>query len=130
LDDFRTEHNIKGIKIVRIEQLYPFPFDTIKDVIIENKNCEFLWVQEEPKNMGAWSFVKSRLRHTMRKEGIPNNLYYVGRKSSAAPATGIAKRHIANQTLIKKLALQASLKNVIKEKMGVSFMKFKNLPKE
>ena len=130
LDDYRTEHKVKGVKIVRIEQLYPFPFDTIKKVIIENKNCEFLWVQEEPKNMGAWSFTKSRLRHTMRKEGVPNNLYYVGRKSAAAPATGIAKRHIANQTLIKKLALQGSLKNVIKEKMGVSFMKFKNLPKD
>ncbi|MDB9776243.1 2-oxoglutarate dehydrogenase E1 component [Alphaproteobacteria bacterium] len=130
LDDYRTEHKVKGVKIVRIEQLYPFPFDTIKGVIIENKNCEFLWVQEEPKNMGAWSFVKSRLRHTMRKEGVPNNLYYVGRKSAAAPATGIAKRHIANQTLIKKLALQGSLKNVIKDKMGVSFMKFKNLPKD
>ncbi len=130
LDDYRTEHKVKGVKIVRIEQLYPFPFDTIKKVIIENKNCEFLWVQEEPKNMGAWSFVKSRLRHTMRKEGVPNNLYYVGRKSAAAPATGIAKRHIANQTLIKKLALQGSLKNVIKDKMGVSFMKFKNLPKD
>ena len=130
LDDYRTEHKVKEVKIVRIEQLYPFPFDTIKEVIIENKNCEFLWVQEEPKNMGAWSFVKSRLRHTMRKEGVPNNLYYVGRKSAAAPATGIAKRHIANQTLIKKLALQGSLKNVIKDKMGVSFMKFKNLPKD
>ncbi len=130
LDDFRTVNKVKEVKIVRIEQLYPFPFDTIKKVIIENKDCQFLWVQEEPKNMGAWSFVKSRLRHTMRKEGVPNNLYYVGRKSAAAPATGIAKRHIANQTLIKKLALQGSLKNVIKEKMGVSFMKFKNLPKE
>ena len=77
--------------------------------------------------MGPWAFVKSRLRHTMEKEGIPNNLYYVGRKSAAAPATGIAKRHAANQNLIKQISLQSSLKNVIKEKMGVSFMKFKNL---
>ena len=130
LDDFRTEKKIKGIKIVRIEQLYPFPFDTIKEVFKQHKECEFLWVQEEPKNMGPWAFVKSRLRHIMKKEGIPNNLYYVGRKSAAAPATGIAKRHAANQNLIKQISLQSSLKNVIKEKMGVSFMKFKNLPKE
>jgi len=110
LDDFRTEKKIKGIKIVRIEQLYPFPFDTIKEVFKQHKECEFLWVQEEPKNMGPWAFVKSRLRHIMKKEGIPNNLYYVGRKSAAAPATGIAKRHAANQNLIKQISLQSSLK--------------------
>jgi len=47
---------------------------------------------------------------------------------AAAPATGIAKRHNANQNLIKKLALHSPLKSVIKEKIGVSFIKFKNLP--
>ena len=78
--------------------------------------------------MGAWGFVKSRIRHIFSKYKLNQNLYYVGRRRAAAPATGIAKRHIANQGLIKKLALQSSIKSVIKEKTGVSFMKFKNLP--
>ena len=75
-----------------------------------------LWVQEEPKNMGAWGFVKSRIRHIFSKYKLNQNLYYVGRRRAAAPATGIAKRHIANQGLIKKLALQSSIKSVIKRK--------------
>ena len=128
LDDYRKENKIKDVKIVRLEQIYPFPFDTIGQVILKNKDAEMLWVQEEPKNMGAWGFVKSRIRHIFSKYKLNQNLYYVGRRRAAAPATGIAKRHIANQSLIKKLALQSSIKSVIKEKTGVSFMKFKNLP--
>ena len=54
----------------------------------------------------------------------------MGRRRAAAPATGIAKRHNINQNLIKQISLQAPLKNVIKERIGVSFMKFKNLPRD
>jgi hypothetical protein len=54
----------------------------------------------------------------------------VGRRRAAAPATGIANRHNINQNLIKQISLQAPLKNVIKERVGVSFMKFKNLPRD
>ena len=46
LDDFRTKNKIKDVKIVRIEQIYPFPFDAIGDVILKHKDCEILWVQE------------------------------------------------------------------------------------
>ncbi len=130
LDDFRTKNNIKDVKIVRIEQIYPFPFDAIGEVILKHKESEILWVQEEPKNMGAWSFIKSRIRHVLVKNNLTNKIHYVGRRPAAAPATGISKRHNTNQQLIKELALKSSLKRVIKERSGVSFMKFKNLPKE
>ncbi len=130
LDDFRTKNNIKDVKIVRIEQIYPFPFDAIGEVILKHKESEILWVQEEPKNMGAWSFVKSRIRHVLVKNNLTKKVHYVGRRPAAAPATGISKRHSTNQQLIKELALKSSLKRVIKERSGVSFMKFKNLPKE
>ena len=130
LDDFRTKNKIKDVKIVRIEQVYPFPFDTLGEVIIKHKDSEILWVQEEPKNMGAWSFVKSRMRHILTKNNLSKKIHYVGRRPAAAPATGISKRHNTNQQLIKELALKSSLKRVIKERSGVSFMKFKNLPKE
>ena len=128
LDDYRKENKIKDVKIVRLEQIYPFPFDTLGEVILRHKDAEMLWVQEEPKNMGAWAFVKSRIRHLFKKYELDQSLYYVGRRRAAAPATGIAKRHNANQNLIKKLALHSPLKSVIKEKIGVSFIKFKNLP--
>ena len=59
---------------------------------------------------------------------INKKVHYVGRRPAAAPATGISKRHSTNQQLIKELALKSSLKRVIKERSGVSFMKFKNLP--
>ena len=59
------EQRIIYVKIVRIEQIYPFPFDAIGEVILKHKESEILWVQEEPKNMGAWSFVKSRIRHVL-----------------------------------------------------------------
>ncbi|MDA9659545.1 2-oxoglutarate dehydrogenase E1 component [Alphaproteobacteria bacterium] len=130
LDDYRKENKIKNIKIVRIEQLYPFPFDTLGEVILNHKESELLWVQEEPKNMGAWGFVKSRIRHLFTKHKINQKIHYVGRRRAAAPATGIAKRHNINQNLIKQISLQAPLKNVIKERIGVSFMKFKNLPRD
>jgi hypothetical protein len=64
------------------------------------------------------------------KNNLSKKVHYVGRRAAAAPATGISKRHITNQLLIKELALKSSLKRVIKERSGVSFMKFKNLPKE
>ena len=99
----RTGNKIKDVKIVRLEQIYPFPFDTLGEVVQKHKDAEMLWVQEEPKNMGAWSFVKSRIRHLFKKYELEKNLYYVGRRRAAAPATGIAKRHNANQNLIKKL---------------------------
>ena len=130
LDDYRKDKKIKNIKIVRIEQLYPFPFDTLGDVILKHKDSELLWVQEEPKNMGAWGFVKSRIRHLFTKNNLNQKIHYVGRRRAAAPATGIANRHNINQNLIKQISLQAPLKNVIKERVGVSFMKFKNLPRD
>ena len=130
LDDYRRENKIKNVKIVRIEQLYPFPFDTLGQVVFNHKDCEMIWVQEEPKNMGPWGFVKSRIRHLFTKYKLDQKIHYVGRKRAAAPATGIAKRHNTNQTLIKQISLQAPLKRVIKERVGVSFMKFKNLPKD
>ena len=80
--------------------------------------------------MGTWSFVKSRIRHVLVKNNLSKKVHYVGRRAAAAPATGISKRHITNQLLIKELSLKSSLKRVIKERSGVSFMKFKNLPKE
>jgi 2-oxoglutarate dehydrogenase E1 component len=70
--------------ILRMEQLYPFPQSQLKMVIKRFKQAQrFFWVQEEPENMGAWSFMRSKLEAVL---GMP--LTYIGRKESATPATG------------------------------------------
>jgi 2-oxoglutarate dehydrogenase E1 component len=71
---------------VRIEQLYPFPAEQLDKILAKYKNAKKLcWVQEEPENMGGWTFVLTRLRH--------KNIEFIGREESASPATGYAKTH-------------------------------------
>jgi 2-oxoglutarate dehydrogenase E1 component len=76
--------------IARIELLYPFPEDQIKSLIEGYPNLrEVLWVQEEPHNMGAWTFVEPRLRELV--DGLP--VLYVGKPPRPSPAQGSAKFH-------------------------------------
>lgn len=84
----REKRGIDNIAFVRLEQLYPVPYEQIEKVISRYKNVtQKFWMQEEPENMGAWSFILRRF-----PEG---NLKLISRKSSAAPATGSSKRHAA-----------------------------------
>jgi 2-oxoglutarate dehydrogenase E1 component len=76
--------------IARIELLYPFPEDKIKELLDGYPNLrEVLWVQEEPQNMGAWTFVEPRLRGLAG--GLP--ILYVGKQARPSPAQGSAKFH-------------------------------------
>jgi 2-oxoglutarate dehydrogenase E1 component len=80
-----VEHH--KVALIRLEQFYPFPADALRDIMARYKNArEFLWVQEEPENMGGWQFVRSRLEALT---GQP--LRYVGRPAAASPATGYPK---------------------------------------
>lgn len=85
------------VVIMRLEQLYPFPKDQVEDVFKKYKKAEFFWVQEEPKNMGAWHFILDELRDT--------NIQVISRKSSASPATGFKKVHDKEQADIVAKAL-------------------------
>eukprot|EP01039_Chlorochromonas_danica_P007954 gene7954-8774_t len=103
----REKKNIKNIAIVRIEQLAPFPFDKVARESARYKNAEVMWVQEEPKNMGPWSFVQPRIATSTRvinqAEKLPT---YVGRAPSAAVATGLgARAHNAEQNAIIQKAI-------------------------
>ena len=82
----REKDGCSDITFIRLEQLYPFPQKQI-DVILKkyNKATEYLFVQEEPENMGPWRFVDNNLRSLKLK--------YIGREAAASPATGFAKRH-------------------------------------
>ena len=102
----RTIANIHNITIVRIEQIAPFPFDLIAPIISKYENAELFWVQEEPKNMGCWSYIQPRFSTSM-KEYNKNikQLHYIGRKSASSPATGSYKLHTKEQTAIINEAL-------------------------
>ena len=106
LDAAREEKQTGGVALVRLEQLYPFPAEALKKIFASHPNAaEIVWTQEEPKNMGAWSFVEQRLRDI-----IPGNasLQYVGRAASASPATGSYALHNLEQGRIVSETLTTS----------------------
>ena len=108
------------------DRLYPFPYEVLKDEILQFPNAEIFWVQEEPSNMGAFRFVKHRIESVMKGiNGQYEELLFIGRKASASPATGIANRHAENQANILKLAIEAEKKEIEKHKDGVTLVKFK-----
>jgi 2-oxoglutarate dehydrogenase E1 component len=92
------------IAAVRVEELYPFPAEALHAVIAGYPNLrEIVWMQEEPRNMGAWSFIAPRLRDQV---GWQESLIYIGRNEAASPAEGSLRRHIAEQNRIITDALQ------------------------
>jgi len=90
------------VVIFRIEQLYPFPAKPlVKEIKRYAKNAKFCWCQEEPKNMGAWLLVRDYIQWTLNYIGAKNKeIMYIGRNPAASPATGYAKRHLAQQKAI------------------------------
>ena len=95
----------KDIAIVRVEQLYPFPEKELAGVLAKyGRKQEVVWVQEEPKNRGAWTFMEPRLR-AMLPDTILN---YVGRDEAASPATGSMKDHTKEERDIVAHALELS----------------------
>jgi 2-oxoglutarate dehydrogenase E1 component len=92
-----------NVAIVRVEQLYPFPEPMIVDVLRAHPNAkDVVWVQDEPRNMGAWPFLRERLAALMASD---QKLRYVGRPVSASPATGSHHRHEDQQTALVKSAI-------------------------
>jgi len=95
----REKLKTDDVVIYRIEQLYPFPIKSlVKEIKVYRKNAKFYWCQEEPKNMGAWFSVRDYIQWTLGYIGANNReISYIGRSPAASPATGYAKRHIAQQ---------------------------------
>ncbi len=112
---------LEAISIIRLEQIYPFPYENFKEELQNFQNAEIIWCQEEPKNMGAWGFVRSRIKNVVNDAAIKQSeIYYVGRSPSAPPATGISDRHQINQKSILRLALEANIKEISQAWAGVS----------
>ena len=95
----REKYKKDNIVLIRIEQLYPFPIKSlVKELKPYRKNAKFYWCQEEPKNMGAWFSVRDYIEWTLDYIKVSNNkISYIGREPAASPATGYAKKHLAQQ---------------------------------
>ncbi|RDI43176.1 2-oxoglutarate dehydrogenase E1 component [Falsibacillus pallidus] len=98
-----TEESMDWLHVLRVEEIYPFPLEIIREKFAKYKNLkEIIWVQEEPKNMGGWTFVEPRLC-----EAAPNGVKveYVGRRRRSSPAEGDPIVHRKEQARIVNEAI-------------------------
>jgi 2-oxoglutarate dehydrogenase E1 component len=101
----RRKENIRDVAIVRIEQLYPFPAEDYAAAIARFPNVrDLVWCQEEPQNQGAWY----QIRHRLQEAAGGREVLYAGRAHAAAPATGMAKIHEAEQQALVEAALRGA----------------------
>lgn len=113
-EDFQAAGSVAA---ARIEELYPFPYPELKALLSSYPNLtEVVWLQEEPRNAGAWVFISSRVREIL-PPGVA--LTYVGRPKSASPSEGSSRRHAVEQNRILSAALSevsAPVQNGVKSK--------------
>jgi 2-oxoglutarate dehydrogenase E1 component len=125
LQDHIEELQKENVFILRLEQIYPFPYDVFSKELKRFTDCEIIWCQEEPKNMGAYGFVKRRIESVMKNINVKQEkLLYVGRRAAASPATGVFDRHVANQKNILRLAVEADNKEILDMWSGVSLVQY------
>jgi 2-oxoglutarate decarboxylase len=96
----RDKQGVKGVALVRIEQLYPFPVDEIAEELSRYEGAEVMWVQEEPENMGAWRYLLTKFSDHFKVPVLRNT-----REESASPASGSAKAHEREQEKLISSAL-------------------------
>ena len=102
----RDARALDDVYLLRIEQFYPFPAISLVKELERFKGAEMIWCQEEPKNQGAWTFIEPNIEWVLSrikaKETRPR---YIGRATSASPATGLASQHKAQQEALVNEAL-------------------------
>ncbi|HEX2115096.1 MAG TPA: 2-oxoglutarate dehydrogenase E1 component [Alphaproteobacteria bacterium] len=102
----REKRSVKDVALIRVEQLYPFPKRTMEKELQRYTNAEVVWCQEEPKNMGAWTFIEHRIEDALTAVKVAaKRPRYVGRPEAASPATGLYKRHNLEQMKLVDEAL-------------------------
>lgn len=106
LEKARADAGAWDVAIARVEQIAPFPFDLVAAEVKKYPGAQVSWCQEEPRNMGAWTYVCPRIESATRvllgKEMTPS---YAGRLAAASPATGSSKIHEAEQSKLVAEAL-------------------------
>ncbi|MDK3016943.1 2-oxoglutarate dehydrogenase E1 component [Pseudodonghicola flavimaris] len=102
----RDARGIDDVYLLRIEQFYPFPAISLVKELERFKGAEMIWCQEEPKNQGAWTFIEPNIEWALTRIGAKHQRpRYVGRVTSASPATGLASQHKAQQEALVNEAL-------------------------
>ena len=92
----REKRGADDVYLLRVEQLYPVPLKALVMELSRFKGAEVVWCQEEPRNMGAWHFIEPYLEWVLNQIHAPNRRpRYAGRAASAATATGLMSRHVA-----------------------------------
>ena len=106
LNKKKKENNIKDIALIRIEQLYPFPYDDLEEILTKYENVqEFVWCQEEPLNQGAWFSHRHRIQRVIDRIDTSKEVSLVSRPAAAAPAVGLMKLHLQQQEELVNKAL-------------------------
>jgi len=94
----REEMNISNVALIRMEQLYPFPSVSLSKELKKYPNADVVWCQEEPKNMGAWTYLDRRLEELLGNVDIKaERPVYAGRPEASSPATGSFGKHTKEQ---------------------------------
>jgi 2-oxoglutarate dehydrogenase E1 component len=102
----RRDRGLRDVAIMRLEQLYPFPERTLAFALKRFTKAHIVWCQEEPENMGAWSFVDRRIERVLTAlKHRAKRPVYAGRPAAASPATGLARVHAAEQSMLVREAL-------------------------
>jgi len=102
----REKRGVDDIYLMRVEQLYPFPVKALVHEMTRFKQAEVVWCQEEPRNMGSWSFVEPYLQWVLNQTGAAvRRPRYAGRPASAATASGIVSKHLAQLSAFLEAAL-------------------------
>tara|TARA_X000000950_G_scaffold127876_1_gene159834 strand:+ start:27966 stop:30764 length:2799 start_codon:yes stop_codon:yes gene_type:complete len=94
----RDKEKHDDIAIIRIEQLYPFPYDDLEEILTKYQNVEeYIWCQEEPSNQGAWFSHRHRIQRVLDRLGDGKEANLISRPPAAAPAVGLMKLHLQQQ---------------------------------
>ncbi len=102
----REAKKLSDVYLMRVEQLYPFPGDSLLEELERFPHAKIVWCQEEPQNMGAWTFVEPFIEKTLEDlDHFVKRPVYVGRPAAASPATGLLSRHKEQQARIVHDAL-------------------------
>jgi 2-oxoglutarate dehydrogenase E1 component len=110
LMEAREQHNEPHVQMLRLEQLYPFPEGALGQELERFPHAEIVWVQEEPRNQGAWTFVRQRIEYLMEKLGRRVRPRYIGRPDYASTAVGLMSQHSAELHYIMDEAMRFDLK--------------------
>ena len=107
----RDEKGISDVALLRLEQLYPFPYFEVEEMLKGYSDAEeFIWAQEEPRNQGAWFSHRHRLERVLKELKIENSFKPITRPPAAAPAVGLMKLHLQQQQELVDNVLKRDMK--------------------